>query len=69
MKSILYIQSLNQNCINALKLNILHDVHIVDINELVKKPTWLTGVPTLLMIDNKTLYTGTECLLYLKNKV
>jgi len=70
MWAILYIQPLNQHCIDAMKLTSMdpNSIHVVDINSLQNKPSWLVGVPTLLIIDTKKLYLGTECLIYLKNK-
>ena len=48
----------------ARELNALDAMTVVDVRTLppINIPDWLTGVPTLLCVDEKAVYRGTQCL-------
>lgn len=48
----------------AKELNALDAMTVVDVRTLapINIPDWLTGVPTLLCVDEKAVYRGTQCL-------
>jgi hypothetical protein len=67
---LLYVLPLNKPCITALKYSAATNRKIqeCDVNLLKSsRPSWLTGVPTLLDRKTKTIYRGTHCLRELQN--
>jgi len=66
---LLYVLPLNPACLKALKYAAAINcrIHECDVNLLKSKPSWLTGVPTLLDRKTKTIYRGTHCLRELQN--
>jgi len=48
----------------ATELNALDAMTVVDVRTLppINIPDWLTGVPTLLCVEEKAVYRGTQCL-------
>jgi len=69
----LYIKQDNMACIQALKyvVQIENDVHVSDVSAIpkYKRPSWLIGVPTLIDIQNKKKFTGTDAINVLKHVV
>ena len=62
---ILYVLTTDTHSRKAMGMSIAPRDYICDVATLKTRPSWLTGVPTLLVLATKNVYEGTQCLAYL----
>jgi hypothetical protein len=68
-KFILYILPEDENSHKAMGMVNREVDHVCNVSTLKeKKPNWLTGVPTLLVLSTKEVYEGTQCLMYMRKR-
>jgi hypothetical protein len=65
---ILYAIPNESNSNKALSMVRTNLDHTCDPTKLQNLPEWLTGVPTILNLESKDVYEGTQCLLYMQKR-
>ena len=66
---ILYVLTTDSHSRKAMGMSSAPRDYICDVATLKKRPSWLTGVPTLLVLATKNVYEGTQCLAYLASEL
>jgi hypothetical protein len=68
MNTLLYIVPNDENCEKALRFSNSRLDKVLDARKVLPKPDWLVGVPTIVDIESKQVFEGTECLKYLNKR-
>lgn len=65
---VLYAVANDKNSKKAVYLSRPNLDHVYDPTQLQRRPSWLKGVPTIVHVESKVVYEGTNCLLFMQRR-